>query len=340
MEVLPNDLVRQCLLRVPYKWHDNLKGVCRSWESMVSNPEFYTDRKISGTTEQLLCLIQQQDLNYVLEIRICDPVKGTSERLPPIDDPHFDGIGGTFQCAAVNRKLVLLDGITKSVYIYDFESARWSRRADMPTHRYSFACSVDSSTGLVYVAGGIEVYQAGRVGVDEPRNPVSPLADAEAYNVEEDKWEILPPMIQPHGLGCDGVFMEGKFMVFVDDRSVEVFEPSAGTWRRWENIRFRGDLWKKCAVSSSGELYAFSDEQQQVMKYDGEKNVWTAVAFLPQSVHFLNCVTQFGDWIFVAGGRLQKIVTYLFNPSTGEWFEVNVGGWEDYFLKAAATVEI
>jgi hypothetical protein len=247
MEVLPNDLVRQCLLRVPYKWHDNLKGVCRSWESMVSNPEFYADRKISGTTEQLLCLIQQ-DLSYVLEIRVCDPVKGTSERLPLIDDPHFAGIRGPFQCAAVNRKLVLLGG--KTVYIYDFESARWSRGADMPTPRRSFACSVDSSTGLVYVAGGVGV------GAE-----TGPLAAAEAYNVEEDKWEILPPMIQPHGLACDGVFMEGKFMVFTEDISAEVFDPSAGTWRRWENMRFRGDLWKKCAVSSSGELYAFSDLQ-------------------------------------------------------------------------------
>jgi hypothetical protein len=122
----------------------------------------------------------------------------------------------------VNRKLVLLGGITKSVYIYDFESTRWSRRADMPTPQYSFACSVDSSTGLVYVVGKVGVYVAGRVGVDEPLNP---LAAAEAYNVEEDKWEILPPMIQPHGLGCDGVFMEGKFMVFTEDRSAKVFEP-------------------------------------------------------------------------------------------------------------------
>jgi hypothetical protein len=208
-------------------------------------------------------------------------------------------------------------GITKSVYIYDFGSGRWSRRANMPTPRYLFSFSVDSSTGLVYVAGGVGVYVAGRVGVDEPLNPLAGtrlLAAAEAYNVEEDKWEILPSMIEPHGLGCDGVFMEGKFMVFTEDRSEEVFEPSAGTCRRWENMRFRGDLWKKCVVSSSGELYTFSDEQQHVMKYDGEKNVWTVVAFLLQSTHFLNCVAQFGDWIFVAGGRLRKIVTYLFNP--------------------------
>jgi hypothetical protein len=58
--------------------------------------------------------------------------------------------------------------------------------------------------------------------------------------------------------------------------------------------------------SSSGELYAFSDVQHQVMKYDGEKNVWTAVTFLPQSTRFLNCVAQFGDWIFVSGSGLKS----------------------------------
>jgi hypothetical protein len=44
----------------------------------VSNSEFYEERKISGMTKQLLCLIQQ-DPSYVLEIRVCDPVKGNSE---------------------------------------------------------------------------------------------------------------------------------------------------------------------------------------------------------------------------------------------------------------------
>ena len=124
---------------------------------------------------------------------------------------------------------------------------------------------LDSSTRLVYIVGKVGVYIVGRVGVDEPLNPLAgtcPLAAAESYNVEEDKWEILPPMIQPHGNRCHDVFMEGKFMVFTEDRSAEVFKPSAGTWRRWENMRFRGDLWKKCVVSSSRELYTFSDEQK------------------------------------------------------------------------------
>jgi hypothetical protein len=118
MEVLPNDLVRECLLRVPYNSHDNLKSVCRSWEAMVSSPKFYEDRKISGTTQRLLCLIQRDPVydavkgtweRYVFVIKIYDPVNGTCERLPlpPID---VAGKPLYFECVAVNRKLVLMVG--------------------------------------------------------------------------------------------------------------------------------------------------------------------------------------------------------------------------------------
>jgi hypothetical protein len=33
--------------------------------------------------------------------------------------------------------------------------------------------------------------------------------------MEEYKWEIMPPIIQPHGLGCHSVFMEGKFIMHI-----------------------------------------------------------------------------------------------------------------------------
>jgi len=39
------------------------------------------------------------------------------------------------------------------------------------------------------------------------------------YSVEEDRWEMFPPTIQPHALGCHGVFMEGKFIVLRKDKS-------------------------------------------------------------------------------------------------------------------------
>jgi hypothetical protein len=89
--------------------------------------------------------------------------------------------------------------------------------------------------------------------------------------------------------------MDGKFMVLSRDRSAEVFDPTASTWRRWEDmISFRVDLWRSFAVacSSSGELYAFSERQQQVMKYDGGKHVWTVVASLPRHIYLFKCATQ------------------------------------------------
>jgi hypothetical protein len=339
MEVIPDDLVRECLLRVPYTSHEDLKAVCRKWEAIVSNPKFYADRKISGTSEQLLCLFQRDPrADFTFVITVHDPVKGTWERLPPL----FAAITAVSQCVAVNRKLVLIGGfstfnmtLTKSVYIYDFESARWSRGADMPTARSFFACCVSSSTGLVYVAGGN----------DEGSNS---LAAAEAYSVEEDKWEILPPMIQPHGPGCHGVFMEGKFIVLRKDRSAEVFDPSGKTWRWWEDIfSFRVDVWRSlAAVSSSGELYAINEEQQQLMKYDGGKSVWTAVASLPRPIYLFTCATQWRDQIFVSGvDNPGKHISYLFKPSTGQWIEVN-GDGEDGgegfagTVFSAATVEI
>jgi hypothetical protein len=178
-------------------------------------------------------------------------------------------------------------------------------------------CSVSSSTGLVYVAGGI----------NERSND---LASAEAYNVEEDKWEILPPMIQPHGLGLHSVFIEGKFMVLSEyDRSAEVFDPSAGTWRLEDTLSFEGDLFT-CAASSSGELYAFHEEQQQVIKYEGEKNVWTAVASFPTArfLRFVMCATQWRGLFFVGTSHTDfmfEVLEWRFFLTI--WFESACSEW-------------
>ena len=176
-----------------------------------------------------------------------------------------------------------------------------------------------------------------------------PLAAAEAYNAEEDKWEILPPMLQEHGVGCHGVILEGKFIVLSGgkfDDSAQVFNPSAGSWTRWEDIwGLNDDLWSSClAVTSSGNLYVFSEEQQEVMKYDPKNNVWTSVASFPRPIYFLKCATEWRDWIFVSTCNLinQKQMAYLFNPSTSKWIKVDGGDGENFqsMIVCATTVQI
>ena len=39
------------------------------------------------------------------------------------------------------------------------------------------------------------------------------IRDATMYNIEEEKWEIMPSMIQPNDRGFHDDFIEGKFMV-------------------------------------------------------------------------------------------------------------------------------
>jgi len=277
MEALPEDLVHKCLLGVSYKYHANLKAVCRRWEAMVSNPNFYAHRKISGTSEELICLIRIDWSSVAYTVTLYDPQNGTRQSLPPIDEPQFRGIPIWCQCVAVNQKLVLMGGLhppvrtglLKSVYIYDFVSARWSRGADMPTPRIFFACSVCSSSGVIYVAGGN----------DENNRP---LASAEFYNVEEDRWENLPSMAQPHGYGCQAVLFQGKFMVVWGhefDISAEVFDPTAGTWRRCEDMWSLGErpMERGSVIATcSGDLYVFLN--RDIMKYDVHNNIWTAVA--------------------------------------------------------------
>ena len=70
----------------------------------------------------------------------------------------------------------------------------------MSIPRYHFAWSVSPSTGLIYVAGGLDV--------DNNR-----LRDAEVYDVNEHKWEILPPMLQERGHRRSGVFIGEEFIV-------------------------------------------------------------------------------------------------------------------------------
>ena len=114
------------------------------------------------------------------------PLQGAWDSLPSI--PLFsDGIPLFCHCVWVNQYLVMIGGwhpsqweAMNSVFIYDFSSCKWRQGADMP--RVRFACSV-SPDGLIYVAGGHDEYK-------------NALRAAEAYNVEEDKWEILSPMSQ------------------------------------------------------------------------------------------------------------------------------------------------
>jgi len=346
---LPHEIVRQCLLRVNYNSHDNLKVVCRNWETMLTSPLFYEDRKISGTSEQFICLLQaisqgqspqdKRQRSPAYGLTLYYPLEDAWDSLPSI--PYFSGGIPLFcQCVCVNQKLFMIGGwhpsqweAMKSVFIYDFPSRTWRRGADMPRVRSFFACSI-SPDGLIYVAGG-------------HGDNKSALRAAEAYDVKHDRWEILAPMSQERDR-CHGVFLDGKFTVISGyatesqgrfERSAEVFDPSTGVWSRVENMWSIGGCPRSC-VAALGHLYFFHN--QHVMRYNGKENVWEVVASLPQCMDDVaTCATVWHDKIFVSGSTYKsgEQVCYMFDNS-GKW--VHIERPHDFvgFVQSAITVEM
>ena len=277
-EALPDihsDLQREVLLRVPYKFHEKFKTACRRWQTMMNIPQFYDDRKVYGKSEQLICLKQICLKHFNEEIVLYDPVNCTWERIPC--SPDFTRFQDESKLVSLNGKIVLLGGSTPptigrmqligcTVFIYDFQFRKWRRGADMRTTRFSFACSVSSSKDFIYVAGGFD--ELGET-----------LATAEVYDVESDKWEVLPPMPQRRKNSL-GVFMEDKFMVISGtrrnlqrhlhnppvERSVEVFDTKTSTWNTLEDMMSLNN-YQGC-VSACGNMYVIDSLKKVTRKYD------------------------------------------------------------------------
>lgn len=164
--------------------------------------------------------------------------------------------------------------------------------------------------------------------------------------MEEDKWEILPPMSQERD-ECQGVFMDGKFTVISGyatesqgrfDRSAEVYDPSRGVWNRVENMWSIGGCPRSC-VAAFGNLYFF--HRQQVMSYNSKENVWEVVASLPGDMNIVTCATVWCDKIFVSGCACSggDQVCYMLDKSWA-WAPIERSHEFEGFAQSAITVEI
>eukprot|EP00253_Pinus_taeda_P025186 PITA_25186 len=292
---LPEDIARECLLRVPYKWHSTLK--------------LEQENRNRGAVEN------------VRRIVVIDPVTRTWEMLRQNLNFPTGNIPLLCACVCVNGKLVLIGGRypessrdMKAVYLFDFASAKWRRGTDMPTQRYNFACSVSPSTGFIYVAGGTDIAQD--------------LRTAEAYNVEEDRWETLPPMTQLQG-ACRGVFLGEKFLC-ESANNVEFFCEKTGVWTTDYLFPIEQSFFS-CVVAS-GDLY--------IMKYNAGENEIVIQSGLrsvaPYTAQWRGHI--FGTKLSAPGSR--RHFCYMLNLSTNEWIEFVIPRKFAGINMAAATVEI
>ncbi|XP_057546844.1 F-box/kelch-repeat protein SKIP20-like [Amaranthus tricolor] len=303
---LPHDLAMECLLRVPITSHPTLRLVSHQWKSTISNPSFFSLRRISNFAENHLFLIQplSQSISAekttifeesdFMDIDIEDnkqPSNGIG--LPNYNLNIYNAkteewrcLSGltipTFsQCVVLSEvgKLVVLGGWDPTtlepvsrVVVIDLNLGVWKEGSPMPTARSFFAVGAPGST-TVYVAGGH----------DGQKNA---LKSAEEYDVEHDQWKKIPPLTEERD-ECYGlsIFDDGKFWVisgygtesqgrFRSD--CEVFDPEKEEWSIVTGV------WpypmknpkSSAVVKLEGKKKWWDVNEGEVMEYDWEMRVW------------------------------------------------------------------
>ncbi|XP_057824460.2 F-box/kelch-repeat protein At1g80440-like [Cryptomeria japonica] len=308
---LPNDISRECLVRVRWPKHYKLSSVSKTWKTVVTSPLFYKNRKKFGASQELIIL--SVCFGYDYRIVIYDPLQKSYQILPSI--PIGVGIQNTYfaHCVSLNQKLVVMGFHDREelLFVYDFCSGRWKRGADLPDRRYLFGCSVDSAKGLIYIAGGR----------DENDNQI--LFTAAVYNVEKDEWEYLPPMIWGGNFSSQSAFADNKLYVInphSDEGFVQCYDPNTRLWRNMSRFHDFIDRSFKYGIINSvlpafGRLFYVCNEN--VIEFDYVENQFQLAGTRCPSYFSVVAMTMWHSQIVICG-RTESGGTafYLFEPCT------------------------
>jgi hypothetical protein len=331
---LPDDVVRDCLIRVSYDQFPTIASVCKDWMVEVQLPEFHRVRRAAGRAQKLFVMAQstaQPDrslglaakcsVHPVHRLALHEPDTGDWRELL-LPEGMSDGLPMFCRLAGVGSFLVVMGGwdpvtwkVSNSVFVYNFLSATWRRGVDMPGGpRTFFGCASDCDSGIVYVAGGHD-------------NNKTALRSAMAYDVAKDEWVVLPNMARERD-ECKAIFHAGKLRVIGGyctdmqgrfERSAEVFDVGAGQWSRVEEDYLEaGRCPRTCVDVDDGEVYMCRGSDVVASREGGK---WEAVAKLPAEVCNKAFTATWGRKLLVMGsaGFGQSYVAYMLDLRRKTW---------------------
>ncbi|MQM12450.1 hypothetical protein Taro_045369 [Colocasia esculenta] len=289
---LPDEIARECLVRVPYHCWGAVRSVCKLWRDEVESPDFHGLRRASGLACPVVALSQSEPVpvsggpasKYAFtpsyRVALFEPDPGAWRTLPPVPGlPH--GLPLFCQLAGAGRELVVVGGwnpetwvASDEVHVYDFIAGAWRRGARMPGPRRSFFACASDGRRTVFVAGGH----------DEDKNA---MRSAMAYDVARDEWTLLPDMARDRD-ECKGMFRRGAFHVVGGystemqgrfGKSSEAFDLAAWRWGPVEeDILEAGACPRTCVACTDGRVYRCRVGSVVVMEGKG----WQPVAELPK----------------------------------------------------------
>ncbi|KAM1516589.1 hypothetical protein ACFXTH_015525 [Malus domestica] len=301
---LGRDISINCLLRCSRSDYGSIASLNKNFRSLIRSGELYTLRRKVGIVEHWVYFSCS-----LLEWEAFDPDLRRWMHLPRMASNECFMCSDKESLAVGTELLVFGKEITSHVvYRYSILTNTWSSGTEMNTPRCLFGSA--SRGEIAILAGGCD-----------PRGNI--LNSAELYNSETGTWLTLPSMNKPRKM-CSGVFMDGKFYVIggigVGHQKQltcgEVYDLGKGTWTEIPNMfpgRNAGAPEAPAAAAAppllavvNNILYAADYAEQEVRRYDKERNMWITVGSLPERAASMNgwgiAFRACGDRLIVIGG--------------------------------------
>jgi|UniRef100_A0A2N9F1U8 hypothetical protein len=328
---LPEDIARDCLIRVSYEQFSTVASVCKRWMAEVELPEFHQLRKATGHGQKVIVMAQarvEPDWSFGLMKCLIHPAymltiyesdTGNWRELP-LAPVMSSGLPMFCQLAGVGSDLVVMGGwdpetwrVSNSVFIYNFVSNTWRRGVDMPGGpRTFFGCTSDQDR-MVYVAGGHD-------------DAKMAFRSAMMYDVAKDEWVTLPNMARGRD-ECKAIFHAGKFHVIGGyytekqgrfERSTEAFDVAMWRWDHVEEDFLEAGMCPRTCVDGNGEAVYMCMGDDVVAKEDA---TWQSITKLPAELCNIAYVATCHGKLVVIGsaGFGQPNIAYSLDLKYNTW---------------------
>lgn len=253
---LPDDLLLECLSRVPSSSIPSLTAVCRRWSRLLLSPYFLHLRRRLGLLRHSLFAISAVDSGlFAAVLQIQSEVPSWRVSLAVCNDGGQGSLSHA-RAAAIGPRVYVVS--RNAVLRYDAWTGTVALRSPMIFPRKKFAIAVVS--GKIYVAGG--------GGGSEV------TAAVEEYDPERNRWEVVTHAARKR-YGCIGAAVDGVFYVIgglkignetsvtsrgtaahVYASSMDLFDVRSRQWLRSRSVPGGGCVVAACAAV--GHVYVLS----------------------------------------------------------------------------------
>ncbi|PSR86758.1 F-box/kelch-repeat protein [Actinidia chinensis var. chinensis] len=258
---LPEDLLLECLSRVPHSALSSIPLVCRRWAHLLDSSAFHDLRRLHGRLRRTLFAVAVTESGlHTASHRIGHDSSWKTASFLPQDDFVFSP--GMFHALFSHSRLLAID---RKIYIIgrtamircDTWTGTVGPKSAMIFPRKKFAASVVA--GKIYVAGG-----ATRTSAVEEYDPCS------------DSWRVVSDAPRRR-YGCIGTSVDGVFYVIgglkigssgdetsrasgaearVYASSMDLYDVAAGGWLRSRAVPGGGCVVAACAAE--GHVYVLT----------------------------------------------------------------------------------